>query len=242
MKREKITQDAGHKALGQFAPDFARYNDDILFGEVWNDQALTPRERSMIVLSIFMGRGLADSSLDHHIQFARANGLTKDQFSALVTQGAFYAGWPMGWALFNRGKAIFEQPQTLEEYAKTIDYPVGEPNNAYAQYFDGKSWLAPVAGGNLPVANVTFEPGCRNHWHIHQAKEGGGQTLICVGGRGWYQEWGKDPVEMTPGTVIEIPANVKHWHGAADDSWFSHLAIEVPGTETSTEWCEAVER
>lgn len=241
MKKEKIVQTAGRRALSELAPDFARYNDDILFGEVWNSGALTPRERSMIVLSIFMGRGLADSSLEHHLEFARANGLTREQFAALVTQGAFYAGWPMGWALFNRGKDIWNHPQTLEEYAKTIDYPVGTPNDAYAQYFDGDSWLAPVGGSNLPVANVTFAPDCRNHWHIHHAKEGGGQVLICVGGRGWYQEWGNDPVEMTPGTIIEIPAGVKHWHGAAQDSWFSHLAVEVPGVEGSTEWCEAVE-
>ena len=242
MKREKITQTAGRKALEDFAPDFARYNDDILFGEVWNDAALTPRERSMIVLSIFMGRGLSDSSLDHHIQFAKANGLTKEQFAALVTQGGFYAGWPMAWALFNRGKAVFNEPETLEEYAKTIDYPIGKPNDGFAQYFSGKSWLAPVGEGNLPIFNVTFEPGCRNNWHIHHAKSGGGQTLICVGGRGWYQEWGKDPVEMTPGTIIEIPAEVKHWHGAADDSWFSHLAIENPGIDSSNEWLEPVER
>ncbi len=289
MQREKITQTAGRKALEDFAPDFARYNDDILFGEVWNDPALTPRERSMIVLSIFMGRGLIDTSLEHHIEFAKANGLTKDQFASLVTQGGFYAGWPTAWALFNRGKAVFSQPQTLEEYAKTIDYPIGNPNDAYAKYFSGKSWLAPVGIGNLPIANfsqpqtleeyaktidypignpndayakyfsgkswlapvgignlpianVTFEPGCRNNWHIHHAKSGGGQTLICVGGRGWYQEWGKDPVEMTPGTIIEIPAGVKHWHGAADDSWFSHLAIENPGVDTSNEWLEPVER
>ena len=242
MQREKITQTAGRKALEDFAPDFARYNDDILFGEVWNDPALTPRERSMIVLSIFMGRGLIDTSLEHHIEFAKANGLTKDQFASLVTQGGFYAGWPTAWALFNRGKAVFNEPQTLEEYAKTIDYPIGNPNDAYAKYFSGKSWLAPVGIGNLPIANVTFEPGCRNNWHIHHAKSGGGQTLICVGGRGWYQEWGKDPVEMTPGTIIEIPAEVKHWHGAADDSWFSHLAIENPGVDTSNEWLEPVER
>lgn len=242
MKREKIVQTAGRKALEDFAFDFAHYNDDVLFGEVWNDPTLTPRERSMIVLSIFMGRGLADSSLEHHIQFAKENGLTKEQFAALVTQGAFYAGWPMGWALFNRGKAVFNEPQTLEEYAKTIDYPVGGPNDGFAQYFSKQSWIAPVGEGNLPIFNVTFEPGCRNNWHIHHAKSGGGQTLICVGGRGWYQEWGKEPVEMTPGTIIEIPAGVKHWHGAADDSWFSHLAIENSGVETSNEWLEPVER
>ncbi|MEY8308037.1 carboxymuconolactone decarboxylase family protein [Erysipelotrichaceae bacterium 51-3] len=242
MKREKIVQTAGRKALEDFAFDFAHYNDDVLFGEVWNDPTLTPRERSMIVLSIFMGRGLADSSLEHHIQFAKENGLTKEQFAALVTQGAFYAGWPMGWALFNRGKAVFNEPQTLEEYAKTIDYPVGVPNDGFAQYFSKQSWIAPVGEGNLPIFNVTFEPGCRNNWHIHHAKSGGGQTLICVGGRGWYQEWGKEPVEMTPGTIIEIPAGVKHWHGAVDDSWFSHLAIENSGVETSNEWLEPVER
>ena len=88
--------------------------------------------------------------------------------------------------------------------------------------------------------NVTFEPGCRNNWHIHHAKSGGGQMLICVGGRGYYQEWGKEAVEMTPGTVINIPAEVKHWHGAAQDSWFSHLAFEVEGEETGNEWLEAV--
>ena len=81
---------------------------------------------------------------------------------------------------------------------------------------------------------------CRNNWHIHKAESGGGQMLICVGGRGYYQEWGKDAVEMTPGSVINIPANVKHWHGAAPDSWFSHLAVEVPGVETENEWCEPV--
>lgn len=239
MKKEPIVQTAGRNALGRFAPDFARYNDDILFEEVWNDEALSPKQRSMLVLATFMGRGLTDSSLVHHLRFAKENGLTRDEFVALVTQGGFYSGWPMAWALFNMGKEIFDAPQTLEEYAKTIDYPIGNPNNTFAQYFDGQSYLAAVGEGNLPIFNVTFEPGCRNHWHIHHAKQGGGQVLIGVGGKGYYQEWGKDPVEILPGTVIEIPPNVKHWHGAADDSWFSHLAIEVPGVETSNEWCES---
>lgn len=79
-----------------------------------------------------------------------------------------------------------------------------------------------------------------NNWHIHHAKSGGGQILVCVGGRGYYQEEGKPAVEMNPGDCINIPAEVKHWHGAAPDSWFSHLAIEVPGEETSNEWCEPV--
>ena len=93
---------------------------------------------------------------------------------------------------------------------------------------------------NLFLANVTFEPGCRNNWHIHHAKSGGGQLLICTAGSGWYQEEGKEAVSLEPGTVITIPANVKHWHGAKKGSWFSHIAIEVPGEETSNEWCEPV--
>lgn len=127
-----------------------------------------------------------------------------------------------------------------EQYQNTIFFPVGEPNAAYAQYFTGNSYLAEVASAPLPVHNVTFEPGCRNNWHIHHAKTGGGQLLICVGGRGWYQEAGKQAVPMTPGTVITIPANAKLWHGAACNSWFSHLAISIPGEETSNEWCEPV--
>ena len=103
-----------------------------------------------------------------------------------------------------------------------------------------EKYLADPKSGPCPCFNVTFEPGCRNNWHIHHAKNGGGQMLICIGGRGYYQEWGREAVEMSPGTVINIPAEIKHWHGAAPDSWFSHLAIEVEGEETSNEWLEAV--
>ena len=118
----------------------------------------------------------------------------------------------------------------------------GKSNDAYAQYFIGKSYLNPLVDNTSPIflANVTFEPGCRNNWHIHHATKGGGQILICTAGYGWYQEEGKDAVSLEPGKVIVIPANVKHWHGAKKDSWFSHIAIEVPGEETSNEWCEPV--
>ena len=119
-------------------------------------------------------------------------------------------------------------------------FPIGQPNDAFAQYFIGHSYLFPVSTSQVGVFNVTFEPGCRNNWHIHHAKSGGGQILVCVGGRGYYQEEGKPAIEMKPGDCINIPADVKHWHGAAPDSWFSHLAIEVPGEETSNEWCEPV--
>ena len=119
-------------------------------------------------------------------------------------------------------------------------FPIGEPNTAYAQYFIGNSYLAPVSSEQVPIANVTFEPRCRNNWHIHKATKGGGQMLIGVAGRGWYQEEGKEPVSLTPGKVIVIPAEVKHWHGAKKDSWFSHIATEMPGEECSNEWCEPV--
>lgn len=116
----------------------------------------------------------------------------------------------------------------------------GEENTAYSKYFVGQSYLNMLSVEQVVIGNVTFEPGCRNNWHIHHAKSGGGQILLCTAGRGYYQEWGKEPRELTPGDVVNIPAEVKHWHGAAPDSWFSHVAVEVPGTETKNEWCEPV--
>ena len=119
-------------------------------------------------------------------------------------------------------------------------FPRGEENTAYSKYFVGQSYLNMLSVEQVVIGNVTFEPGCRNNWHIHHAKSGGGQILLCTAGRGYYQEWGKEPRELTPGDVVNIPAEVKHWHGAAPDSWFSHVAVEVPGTETKNEWCEPV--
>lgn len=127
------------------------------------------------------------------------------------------------------------------QHERTCPFPIGTPNDAFAQYFDGQSYLAPVSTSQVGVFNVTFEPGCRNHWHIHHAKSSGGQVLLCVAGRGWYQEWGKPARALEPGDAVNIPAEVKHWHGAAADSWFSHLAIEVDGEDTHNEWCEPVD-
>ncbi len=128
-----------------------------------------------------------------------------------------------------------------EQFEKENIFGLGKPNVNYAQYFIGNSYLNPIAKtDNMLLANVTFEPACRNNWHIHHASENGGQILVCIAGEGWYQEKGKQAVSLTPGTVITIPANVKHWHGAKKDSWFSHIAIEVPGEDASTEWCEEV--
>ena len=131
-----------------------------------------------------------------------------------------------------------------EEFDRQNVFGLGNENSAFAQFFIGNSYLNPLTvPGECAVflANVTFEPGCRNNWHIHHAKSGGGQLLICTAGSGWYQEEGKAPVILEPGTVIVIPPEVKHWHGAKKDSWFSHIAVEVPGEETSNEWLEPVD-
>ena len=129
------------------------------------------------------------------------------------------------------------------DFSKENIFGLGNPNDEYAKYFIGQSYLnilARIEDANLSLCNVTFEPGCRNNWHIHHASKGGGQILVCIAGEGWYQEEGKDAISLKPGAVITIPANVKHWHGAKKNSWFSHIAIEVPGENASNEWCEPV--
>ena len=236
---KKIVQTAGRDQFGSFAPEFAHYNDDILFGENWNNPDIDLKTRSIIVISVFMGRGLTGNELKYHLLTAKKHGVTKKEIAAIIT----HAGWPTAWAVFNMAKEVWTEDEPAltdkEKFQKEIFLPIGEPN-PFGQYFIGQSYLAQVSETQIPCFNVTFEPGCRNNWHIHHAKSGGGQMLICVGGSGWYQEWGKNPVRMTPGTVINIPAEVKHWHGAAADSWFAHLAFEIEGTDTSNEWCEPV--
>ena len=156
----------------------------------------------------------------------------------LLTLAILFATSNLCFALnFNKKE---NKMHTLEEYQKTIMFPIGNKNDAYAKYFIGQSYISPISTEQVKMYNVTFEPKCRNNWHRHKAKTGGGQILIAIGGRGYYQEWGREPVEMKAGDVINIPANVKHWHGASQNSWFSHIAIEVEGIETSNEWLEAV--
>ena len=116
-------------------------------------------------------------------------------------------------------------------------FPMGEKNEAFAQYFVGQSYLNMLSTERVTIGNVTCEPGCRNNWHIHHK---GGQILLCTAGRGYYQEWGKEAQELHPGDVVNIPPEVKHWHGAAKDSWFAHLAVEVPAEGASNEWLEVV--
>lgn len=245
---KKIVQTAGRDALKDFAPDFAHYNDDVLFGENWNNLDLDVKTRSIITVVALMAQGITDSSLKYHLENAKNHGVSQKEIAAIVTHVAFYAGWPKAWAVMNLAKEVWAVNEMdlpyadaeMRAHAKSMIFPIGESNDGFSQYFSGKSYLAPVSTKQIPIYNVTFEPGCRNNWHIHHASNGGGQILICVGGRGYYQAWGSDAIEMNPGDCITIPVGVKHWHGAAADSWFSHLAIEVPGEDTSNEWCEPV--
>ena len=235
-------QTAGRDSLGEFAPKFAELNDDVLFGEVWSrEDKLSLRDRSLVTICVFMGKGLVDNSLKYHLMNAKNNGITKEEMAEIITHAAFYAGWPNAWAVFNMAKEVYADDDTKQEHGGM--FGLGEPNIAYAKYFIGNSYLKPLTKPGesvVSLANVTFEPGCRNNWHIHHAIKGGGQIIICVDGEGWYQEDGKEAQSLKPGDVVVIPANVKHWHGAKKDSWFSHIAVEVPGEETSNEWCEPV--
>lgn len=245
MAQQKIKQTAGREQLGEFAPKFAELNDDILFGEVWSrTDRLGLRDRSLVTITSLISQGITDSSLTYHLQTARQNGITRSEISEIITHISFYAGWPKAWAAFRLAKDVWAEDSAADDakaaFQKQMIFPIGEPNSAYAQYFTGNSYLAPISREQVVVSNVTFEPRCRNNWHIHHAKSGGGQMLIGVAGRGWYQEEGKPAVEILPGTVIHISAGVKHWHGASADGWFAHLAFEIPGEESSNEWLEPV--
>ena len=231
-----VKQTAGRKNLGDLAPKFAQLNDDVLFGEVWSREDKLPLKiRSIITVTALMAKGIFDNSLKSHLITARKNGVTKEEMVEIVTHLAFYVGWPNAWAIF---------PMVREVYAEdTIDpreslFGLGEPNDAYARYFIGKSYLKPLTSKSLNIANVTFEPGCRNNWHIHHK---GGQILLCTDGEGWYQEWGEKPRKLHPGDVVDIPSEVKHWHGATKDSWFTHIAIAVPVEGATNEWLEPVD-
>jgi len=232
-------QTAGRERLGKIAPKFAELNDDVLFGEVWSrEDRLSARDRSLITIAALFSAGMYPQ-LKAHLQLGKAHGITKQEAVETVTQLAFYCGWPKAWSTFPLIQEVYGEEEAADGQKLSV-FPIGNKNDAFAKYFIGQSYLAPLSSQQVPIFNVTFEPGCRNNWHIHHASEGGGQMLICVYGRGWYQEWGKAPRELRPGDVINIPANVKHWHGAAKDSWFQHLAVEVPGEGCRTEWCEPV--
>lgn len=239
-----VKQTAGRDNLGEFAPKFAQLNDDVLFGQVWDrEDKLSLKTRSIITISALVSKGLVDNSFQYHLQSAKQNGVSKTEMAEILTHLAFYAGWPNAWAAFRMAKEVYREDEKEGLASHGGFFGIGEPNTAFAQYFIGNSYLKPLTNPNETVfiANVTFEPGCRNNWHIHHGEKGGGQLLLCVEGEGWYQEEGKPAQSLKPGDVVTIPANVKHWHGAKADSWFSHLAVECPGEETANEWLEPVD-
>lgn len=240
-----VKQTAGRRDLGAFAPKFAELNDDVLFGEVWSrEDKLSLRDRSLVTVVALMAQGLVDSSFRFHLESAKKNGITQTEIAEILTHAAFYAGWPKAWAAFRMAKEVWNDEQPADDaqaaHQQAMVFPIGAPNDGFAQYFSGQSYLAPLSTEQVGIFNVTFEPGCRNNWHIHHADKGGGQILVCVAGRGYYQEEDKPAQELHPGDVVNIPVGVKHWHGAAPDSWFSHLAVEVPGENGSNEWLEPV--
>lgn len=166
---KKIVQTAGRNALSGFAPEFAHYNDDVLFGENWNNQDIDVKTRSMITVVALMASGVTDSSLKFHLQNAKAHGVTQKEIAAVITHVAFYAGWPKGWAVFNLAKEVWQdgegdlpyEDEAMRAHAKEIVFPIGAPNDAFARYFTGQSYLAPVSTSQVGIFNVTFEPGCR---------------------------------------------------------------------------------
>ena len=233
------TQLVGKAFEYEFAPATDYYLKAHLFGDIFARDNLTYADRELITVSALSGLEGVEPQLKAHIAGARNMGVTEEQLQgivvALAANGLLNEAGRLAKAYnelstSNLPTSLNSQPSTLN-----LPWPQGKSNDAYAQYFTGQSFLQPYFGG---VANVTFEPRCRNNWHVHH---GAVQVLICVSGKGWYQEWGKPAVPLTPGTVIAIPEGVKHWHGAAADSWMQHLAIhtqEQPGA--TNEWLEPV--
>jgi 4-carboxymuconolactone decarboxylase len=229
-------QTAGRKALGDFAPKFAELNDDVLFGEVWSrEDKLATRDRCLITVTALITKGIFDNSFRYHVANARVHGVTKEEMVEVLTHLAFYVGWPNAWAAFPIVREVYADDKVAPSDSL---FGLGEENKAFEKYFIGKSYLKALSTAEgLGVYNVTFEPGRRNNWHIHHA---GGQLLLCTDGEGWYQEWGEKARKLHPGDVVYIAPEIKHWHGATKDSWFTHIAIGIPAKGPSNEWCEPV--
>ena len=211
-------------ALFNFHPQLDAYLKAHLFGDIFARDVIDWRTREIVTIAALAARPETEPQMKAHIAIGKVNGVTDAQAAEIVGRVA---------VLCDR------DPSRLPSDWSPI--PVGEPNTAYAKYFIGNSYLHKLTLDQVPAFGVTFEPGCRNNWHIHHAKTGGGQMLIVTAGEGFYQEWGKPARRLKKGDTVNIPANVKHWHGAAPDSWFQHIALEVPGTEQSNEWCEPVD-
>ena len=194
----------------EFAPAIDQYLKEHLFADIFARGVLTYQEREIATISALSSIPGLEPQLNSHIQIGKNTGLSDAQVNEILD---------------------------LTKYSRSGAFAIGEKNTAYAKYFIGQSYLQPLTSEGVGVANVTFKPGCRNNWHIHHK---GGQILLVTAGRGYYQEWGKPAQELKPGDVVNIPPEVKHWHGAAKDSWFAHVAIAVPAEGSSNEWLEEV--
>ena len=194
-------------------PAIDEYLKAHLFGDIFARDNVDWQTREVATIAMLAVREGVERQLNSHINVGKNNGLTDEQVAEILN-------------IATKAKA------------DNVIFGFGEENTAFAKYFTGKSYLKPITTNGVPMFNVTFEPKCRNNWHIHH---GGGQILLATQGRGWYQEWGEEPRELTAGDVVNIPAGVKHWHGAAKDSWFTHIAVEVPSdNKGATEWLEPV--
>ena len=208
--------------LFDFHPQLDEYLKAHLFGDIFARDNMDWRTRELATIAALAARPETKPQMTAHIAIGKINGVTDAQAAAIV--------------------ARVQRPAKPEQLpADWSPIPVGNLNTGFAKYFIGNSYLHKLTLDQVPAFGVTFEPGCRNNWHIHHAKTGGGQILIVTAGVGYYQEWGKPPRRLEKGDTVNIPAGVKHWHGAAPDSWFQHIALEVPGTEQSNEWCEPVD-
>ncbi len=201
--------------LFEFAPAIDDYLKEHLFGDIFARGVLSWREREIATIAALSSMEKVEPQLNAHIQIGKHNGLSDKEVSEILI---------------------------LTSRPKTNVFKIGGKNDAYAKYFIGQSYLNLLTKDGVVTANVTFEPKCRNNWHIHHGgKDGkGGQILLVTGGRGYYQEWGKDAQELRKGDVVYIAPEIKHWHGASKDSWFSHIAIEVPSEGGFNEWLEPV--
>ncbi len=220
-----------------FAPATDYYLKAHLFGDIFARDILTFAEREIITVSALSSMPGVEPQLKSHIAGARNMGVSDAQLHAITNVLAEKVGAPESYRAAKAIAEVLGEPFNQGKPVEQMMFPQGDLNTAYARYFIGNSYLAPLLSEGLPMSNVTFEPRCRNNWHVHHK---GGQILICVGGEGWYQEWEKPARKLRPGDVVNIPAEVKHWHGATADSWFQHIAIAVPADNATTDWLEPV--
>lgn len=220
-----------------FSPAIDYYLKAHLFGDIFARDNLSFADRELATISALASIEGVEPQLKSHVNHAPNLGLTVDEIQAIPAVLAHHVGQIEA---YRAGKAIAEIYGGEYSEIPPMDFNIGNPNTAYSQFFVGNSYLSTLATGDgkLPVNNVTFEPKCRNNWHIHHNFN---QILICVSGKGWYQEWGKPAQELKPGDVVDIPSGVKHWHGAAADSWFQHVVVSTPSDKPDTEWLEVVD-